>query len=138
MQNGIHLLLTLGDLVNFFTKGLAKKMNERLFNFPEILHGHQKLAVPVVMITHRIVRVYGFSPDAFFGLGFKGFFYIQVTIVVSKFFAGINITDSNFKFISGGEAIGIGAMVYKTRIVPAENVVAFGVSVSIFIEHLLI
>jgi hypothetical protein len=88
------------------------------------------------MIVEQVIRHYTVAIAAGFWQCVKRLRDIKVTIVVSQFLARIDIPYCELKIVSCRDAVGTEAMVYKTCVIPAENVVALVIAVSVFIEEI--
>jgi hypothetical protein len=91
-----------------------------------------------MVISNQVVGIDYSAASTFFRYNFKGFFKIQISIVIGKLFAWMNIPDRNFKFICSSDAIGIRTVIDEPGVVPAKDVISQRISVSVRIQNLLV
>lgn len=136
VQDGIHDLPAGGDHANLSFIFAVYEVGKGLGHQVEMLERFYELLIPFVIVVQEIIRLYDIPRHAGFGRRVEGLKQIEISIVIGKFFARIDIADSQLEIVSRGNTVGVVAMVDKAGVVPTKNIVAVLISVSIFINDI--
>ena len=138
IKDRVKLCFARHDIFHFLLQVAVKYVEQGLINLCDFREAVQEFLIPFRIVAEQVVRVNDMSVAARLGHNFERFFQVQVSVIIRQFFTCGDVADGNLELVRRGETVGLRTVVYESRIVPTEDIMAFGIPVGILIQDLLV